>query len=185
MTDHFILPVGQSYHPCPNDHGELVSITKPSVSTSAESWLDPDATATVSVLDTIALPDELNGIKFAPWTDVPKTQSDWAKVSGQTVVDEPAMKVQPGMHTSAGCIIVESDNRVWVVHPTNAYGNYKASFPKGRIEKGITLQAQAIKEAFEESGLQVALTGFFQDVTRTCWRRLKIDHLEGFVPIEF
>jgi hypothetical protein len=81
-----------SFHPCLNDHGELVTITKPSVSTGAETWLDPDATATVSVLDTTALPDELNGIKFAPWTDAPKTQTEWASVSGQTVVDEPVRR---------------------------------------------------------------------------------------------
>jgi len=157
----------ETYHPCLNDNGELVTITKPSVSTSAETWLDSDATATVSVLDATALPESLNGIKFAPWTDAPKTQHEWASVSGQSVEHEPAMKVQPGMHTSAGCIIAETDGRIWVVHPTNAYGNYKASFPKGRIEKNISMQAVAIKEAYEEAGLQVVLTGFFQDVVRS------------------
>jgi ADP-ribose pyrophosphatase YjhB (NUDIX family) len=71
------------------------------------------------------------------------------------------------MHTSAGVVIVEPDGRIWVVHPTNRFGGYQASFAKGRLEKGISLQAQAIKEAYEEAGLQVALTGFFQDVTRS------------------
>jgi len=156
-----------SYHPCLNDHGQLVLITKPSESTKSETWLDPDATATISVLDASALPDELNGVKFAPWTDVPKTLSGWAAVSGQAIENEPSMKVQPGMHTSAGCIIVESDARVWVVHPTNRFGGYQASFAKGRIEKGVSLQAQAIKEAYEEAGLQVALTSFFKDVARS------------------
>jgi ADP-ribose pyrophosphatase YjhB (NUDIX family) len=165
MTDR--LSIGVGYHPCLDDNGKQVTITKPLKSTSAETWLDPDAVATISVLDASALPDELNGVKFAPWTDTPKTQHGWATVSGQAIENEPAMTVPPGMHTSAGVVIVEPDGRVWVVHPTNGFGGYKASFAKGRIEKGVSLQAQAIKEAFEEAGLQVVLTGFFQDVVRS------------------
>jgi ADP-ribose pyrophosphatase YjhB (NUDIX family) len=156
-----------SYHPCLNDHGELVWITKPSKSTRAESWLDPNATATVSVLDAIALPDELNGIQLSPWTDAPTTQSEWANVCGQAVKNEPAMIVPSGMHTSAGVVIVEPDSRIWIIHPTNAFGGYTASFAKGWIEKGLLLQAQAIKEGYEEAGLQVLLTGFFADIVRS------------------
>jgi len=167
MTDYIKLPIGQGYHPCLNDHGEFVLITKLSTSTESETWLDPAAIATVAVQDTLALPEVLNGVKFALWTDAPTTRHGWADVSGQNVADEPDMAVQQGMHTSAGVVIVETDGRIWIVHPTNTFGGYNASFAKGRIENGIPLQASAIKEAFEESGLQVTLTSFFQDVVRS------------------
>ena len=42
-----------------------------------------------------------------------------------------------------------------------------STFPKGRVEDGINLQASAIKEAFEESGLKVEITGFLMDVERS------------------
>ncbi len=167
MTGHIKLPIGVCYHPCLDDNGKLVPIYKLSKSTNAETWLDPAAIATVAVQDATALPDELNGVKFASWADAPKTQHGWADVSGQNVADEPDMAVQQGMHTSAGVVIVETDGRIWVVHPTNTFGGYESSFAKGRIENGIPLQASAIKEAYEESGLRVKLTGFFKDVVRS------------------
>lgn len=33
---------------------------------------------------------------------------------------------------AAGVVIREPDGRVWVVAPSNAFGGYKATFPKGR-----------------------------------------------------
>ncbi|MGL4460243.1 MAG: NUDIX hydrolase, partial [Plesiomonas shigelloides] len=38
---------------------------------------------------------------------------------------------------------------------------------KGTAEPDLSLQANAIKEAFEESGLQVEITGFIGDFERT------------------
>jgi 8-oxo-dGTP pyrophosphatase MutT (NUDIX family) len=68
---------------------------------------------------------------------------------------------------ASGVVIEEKDGRVWLIHPTNAYGGYEASFPKGGVEKGLSLQASACKEAWEESGLKVRITGFLMDVERT------------------
>ncbi len=51
--------------------------------------------------------------------------------------------------------------------PTNAFGGYKATFPKGRLEPGMSPQATAIKEAFEESGMQIEITGLIGDFERT------------------
>lgn len=61
---------------------------------------------------------------------------------------------------------MEPEGHFWLVAPTNAFGGYKASFPKGSLEPGMTPQATAIKEAFEESGLQVEITRFIGDFER-------------------
>jgi ADP-ribose pyrophosphatase YjhB (NUDIX family) len=53
-----------------------------------------------------------------------------------------------------------------MVKPSNGFAGYSTTFPKGHADDGINLQATAIKEAFEESGLQVEITGFIGDVER-------------------
>ena len=67
----------------------------------------------------------------------------------------------------AGVVIEEPDGRVWLTAPTNGFGGYNATFPKGTAEPGLSLQANAIKEAFEETGLQVRITGIVGDFERT------------------
>jgi 8-oxo-dGTP pyrophosphatase MutT (NUDIX family) len=64
-------------------------------------------------------------------------------------------------------IIIEDDGRVWLVSPTNGFGGYAATFPKGRVDAGGTLQHTAVREAFEESGLAVRLEAFLLDASRT------------------
>ena len=49
-------------------------------------------------------------------------------------------------------VILEDDGRVWVVHPSNGFGGYPATFPKGTLDPGMLLRAAAIREAYEESG---------------------------------
>lgn len=78
-----------------------------------------------------------------------KPPEDWSNVRGQRLEEEP-----PGQTTSSGLIMQEKDGRVWLVKPTNSYGGYKYTFPKGQIDKGLHSQANAIKEAWEESGLK-------------------------------
>jgi 8-oxo-dGTP pyrophosphatase MutT (NUDIX family) len=64
-------------------------------------------------------------------------------------------------------VILEEDGRVWVVHPSNGFGGYPATFPKGTLDPGMPLRATAIREAWEECGLRVALSGFLMDLTRS------------------
>ena len=64
-------------------------------------------------------------------------------------------------------VVVEDDGRVWVVSPSNAFGGYVNTFPKGKLDPGMGLRANALKEGFEESGLQVVLTGFLCDSVRS------------------
>ncbi|WP_238544018.1 NUDIX hydrolase [Acidovorax sp. KKS102] len=66
-----------------------------------------------------------------------------------------------------GLGILEGDGRIWVVSPSNAFGGYVNTFPKGKLDWGLGLRANALKEGFEESGLRVALTGFLCDSHRT------------------
>ena len=64
-------------------------------------------------------------------------------------------------------VVLESDGRVWVVSPSNQHGGYVNTFPKGKLDSGLGLRVNALKEAFEESGLQVELTGFLCDSVRS------------------
>lgn len=59
----------------------------------------------------------------------------------------------------------ETDGRIWLVCPTNQFGGYKVTFPKGRRE-GKSLQATALCEAYEETGLRVRLLRHLVDVRR-------------------
>ncbi|MDD5461516.1 MAG: NUDIX hydrolase [Methylococcales bacterium] len=72
-----------------------------------------------------------------------------------------------GKKLAAGVVIREPDTRFWLVAPTNAFGGYKATFPKGTIEPGMNAQITAIKEAYEESGLQIEILGWIGDFERT------------------
>lgn len=123
----------------------------------------------------------LNGVKFAPW----RAPSDWAAVEGQADLEEPEFIVPKGKQAASGVVIREPDGRVWMVQPKGGYGGYDATFPKGRTEEGLSLQANAIKEAYEESGLKVRIVGLAGDhegdVTMT---RYYLAEREGGDPAE-
>ena len=153
------------YHPHPDDKGRPVVIRTPSIPTPVEHWLQPGLRATV--LPQGALPPALSGLAFAPWHDAPTSDEGWASVAGQARIEEPAFILPPGKAAAAGVAIEEDDGRIWLVAPSNQFGGYQATFPKGRVEPGFSLQASAIREAFEESGLQVAITGFLADSVRS------------------
>lgn len=122
-------------------------------------------------------PKELHGVAFEKWTDHPKDAAGWeAQAAKGADFKEPGLpdigtyenhkgETKP-KRRGAGVVIREPDGRVWIVHPTGGYGGYKATFPKGGVDKGMSTRATAIKEAFEESGLKVELTGYAGDVDR-------------------
>jgi len=159
-------PHAAAIHPKPGEKGEQVPIYKLSKATPVSEFADPEKIATV--LPGGQTPMTLNGVPFAPWADAPTTLHGWADVDGQNVYDEPDMPEVPDhVKIGAGVIVEEPDGRVWVIHPTNGFGGYKGSFPKGTVEDGLPVQASAIKEAYEESGLKVELLSHFMDVKRT------------------
>ena len=154
-----------TYHPHPDDHGQPVLLRQPSTPTPLAAWTDPAAAATV--IPGGDMPSALNGMAFAPWHDVPTDDAGWNGVPGQLDFEEPPFAVVPGKMASAGVVIEEADGRIWLVAPSNRFGGHAATFPKGRIDGGVNLQACAIREAFEESGLQVRITGWLADSNRT------------------
>lgn len=153
------------YHPKRDDDGKLVRLHHPSKPTPVSHWLAADAVA--SVVPAGGLPPGINGIPFMEWADVPSNKHDWNVVPGQAIIDEPAFCPPKGKREAAGVVIVEPDGRVWLVAPSNGYAGYTATFPKGTVAPGVNRQATAIREAYEESGLQVEITGYFADSVRS------------------
>lgn len=154
------------HHPQRSEGGARVKIHNPTHPSSHSTWHNPKAVATFVPRGDI--PMSINGIQIKRWTGHPKTSAGWNYVDGvNDALHEPAFNLPAGKKASSGVIIEESDGRVWLIHPTNQFGGYNASFPKGTAEPDLSLQANAIKEAFEESGLQVEITGFIGDFERT------------------
>lgn len=151
-------------HPKKNDKGQTVHLTKPSTPSAIETWQDADAVSTV--IPDGHMPASANGIDFSPWSGAPTTADGWKALGEASTFNEPPMKTAPGKQPAAGVVTVEADGRVWAVAPSNAFGGYSATFPKGRLD-GLSPRASAIREAFEESGLQVELTGYLCDSVRS------------------
>jgi 8-oxo-dGTP pyrophosphatase MutT (NUDIX family) len=110
--------------------------------------------------------DVLNGVRLSTWADAPHTSAAW-NVLVENGVSEPPFIVPAGKRAAAGAIVVEPDGRVWLTAPSNGFAGYQATFPKGRVDSGMTLQATAIKECYEESGLHVELIAFIGDYSRS------------------
>lgn len=111
------------------------------------------------------IPEALHGVAFAPWA-APHDLAGWAKIPDVPGADGTPMPSVPGKKHASGVIMQEPDGRVWIVEPTNHFGGYEHTFPKGKLEKGLTLQQNALKEAFEESGLRAEIVGHVMDVER-------------------
>lgn len=155
------------HHPRPDEHGKPVLLKRPSRPTPVSHWSDPNQLATV--LPEGAVPDSLNGIDLLAWADAPTHAEGWetqAQRNNSSFTD-PTLVTAAGRPTASGVVILEGDGRVWVISPSNSFGGYENTFPKGRLDPGMSLRANALKEAFEESGLQVALTGFLCDAIRS------------------
>lgn len=160
-------PPGAKPHPKADDAGKAVTVNYPSKPSDPATWHNPEATATFTPGG--AAPDRLNGVAMKPWTAAPKTINEWANVEGQKpeLDAEFPLERRPGKTMGSGVIVVEPDGRMWLTKPTNHFGGYQQTFPKGTVENGLPLQASAIKEAFEETGLKVRITGVLGDYERT------------------
>lgn len=95
------------------------------------------------------------------------TDAAWNDVPGQYVHDVPPFQAPMGNRPAAGVVIEEADSRIWLVAPSNAFGGYRTTFPKGGANDGVNLQACAVREAFEEAGLKVRITGWLADSDRS------------------
>ena len=177
------IPSSAMPHPKLNESGKTHLIHYPTTPTGPETWTDPTAVATFAPGGVV--PAELHGVPFAPWVDVPASE-DWDFVDGQNDdLVEPALPQVKGKKPASGVIVTEPDGRVWVVSPTNRFSNTINTFPKGGREDGLSLQANAIKECFEESGLKVEIDGFAGDVERsTTVARYYHAHRVGGSPVD-
>ncbi len=161
-----------------DDKGKAVWIDKPTKASPPETWTDPRKVATF-VPGGMA-PSVLNGVAMQPW-HAPVDAEGWAAVEGQV----PGLDTQPipslvhsgndkdgkpytiNKKPGTGLIVVEPDGRMWLTMPTNEFGGYKHTFPKGTLEPELPPQANAIKEAWEETGLKVEIIDVLGDFERT------------------
>jgi ADP-ribose pyrophosphatase YjhB (NUDIX family) len=165
-TGHRPLPKSAVAHPQKGSKGERVMIHYPHKPSEPATWSDPEAIATFT--PGCALPDEINGIPLASWPDVPQSPEAWDYVDGQNeALEEPGMDLPHGLVPASGVIVLEPDGRVWAVAPTNRFGGTKHTFPKGQRDYGLSLQANAIKECYEETGLKVEIDSFLGDIKRS------------------
>ena len=121
-------------------------------------------------MKTITIEKNSNNIptifNFEHWKTVPSSIDEWNNVDGQGDFEEPKLNNPNNKKIASGTIIIE-DNKIWVFHPTNEFAGIKASFPKGKLDKGLNLRANAIKETYEETGFKVKLIGYAIDSDRT------------------
>jgi 8-oxo-dGTP pyrophosphatase MutT (NUDIX family) len=154
------------HHPRHGENGKPVLVELPHHASAPSTWTSPDAVATF--VPNGDAPLSLNKVALRSWKDHPKTIEGWNYEDGiMHDLHEPALHVPLGKKASSGVVIEEPDGRVWLVCPTNGFGGYDASWPKGSMEDGLSLQGNALKEAFEESGLRVQITGWIGDYERT------------------
>ncbi len=96
----------------------------------------------------------LNGVPFESAPD-----KFWEKTKDVDVNEpDPTHKI-----VRVGVLIKEKDGRVWIAEPTNHFGGRNHTLPGGTIEPGLTMQQNALKETWEETGLQVKITGHLGD----------------------
>lgn len=155
-----------AHHKKLNDEGKRVAVKNPTQASSPDTWLRAGDVATFTPEGNH--PHSIGRVPLFPWKQAPKTKAGWNYVPGVNPrLNEKPMDIPKGFHPAAGVIIEEDDGRIWLVTPTNAFGGYENTFPKGTCEAGLSIQANAIKEAWEESGLKVEITGVLGDFKRT------------------
>ena len=157
----------KTYHPCANDEGAAVELKHPHQPTALTAWNNPNQLATVT--PDSPMPAAVAGLAIAAWATAPTSNAGWKQLAAAMAFDEPPMKTAPGRLPASGAVVVEPDGRVWVVSPSNRFGGYANTFPKGKNElaQALCLRANALKEVFEEAGLEVELTGFLCDSVRS------------------
>ncbi len=152
------------FHPRPDDKGQRVDIKHPTQPSSLDAW--GDAKALACVAPDGPMPSSINGLSVLSWKAVPVSNDGWEALAAEHKVFEPEFNA-PVAKKAAGVVIREPDGRIWVVAPSNAFAGYQATFPKGKMDKGLSTQATALAEAYEESGLHVRLIQHLVDVQRS------------------
>lgn len=141
----------KTFHPKLDHDGNRVTIENPTTKSSEDTWHDSTKTATFT--PNSITPDVINGTRIKN-----ESEPDYKSI---TEIDEP--KLTANKKVSTGIIMIEPDNRVWIHEPTNHFGGYEHAFPKGKLESGLSMQQNAVKETHEETGLHAQITGHLGD----------------------
>lgn len=153
-------------HPKHGESGNIVTIKHPTKPSAADTWHSNSRTA-IFVPGGKA-PKTLNAVPVHAWRDHPRQSDDW---NACDLLMLSLNELPPPKHSlplASGVVAVEPDGRIWMVSPTNKFGGYETTFPKGKLDHaGLSLQANAIKEGYEESGLKVRITGYLGDFKRS------------------
>ena len=169
------------YHPHPDEHGRKLRLVSPSQERDLARLADPQAS--VTFVPGSACADMLGGVVLAPCS-----QSDIERALARAEaepIDEPPFVLPAGRQAAAGAVVIEADGRIWLVAPSNAFGGYTSTFPKGRVCPGASLQATALKETWEESGLRIRVTAWLGDFIRTqTYTRFYLARRTGGHPAE-
>lgn len=88
---------------------------------------------------------------------------DFTLIPDETVEEPPFPEVPKGMAQSTGVVVVDEKGDVLIFEPKNHFGGYEWTFPKGRVEEGLTPQQNAHKELWEETGARAKITGYLGD----------------------
>lgn len=65
--------------------------------------------------------------------------------------------MNPPFKASYGGVLVDAAGRVLLREPTNHYGGYTWTFPKGKAEPGETPEQTALREVREETGCEARI----------------------------
>lgn len=120
------------------------------------------------------------------------TNSDefWIGWLGHTVAELDAIDYYEDVKTwksiRAGVLVIEDDGRMWFMAPRNQYAGYENTWSKGGIDPGETVAQGAVREAREEMGMSVEITGFLGDYANkegTSMNRYFIGRRTGGGPV--
>lgn len=91
----------------------------------------------------------------------------WKKVHPHDkIFEDPGKSLKTGLKQSSGVILVEPEG-VWLVEPTGHFGGYTHTFPKGGVSGSLTHQQSALKELWEETGMQGELLTYLGEYKKT------------------
>jgi 8-oxo-dGTP pyrophosphatase MutT (NUDIX family) len=150
-----------TWHPQLDEHGRKVRLRAPSCEANLDGLADPQAAVTFVPGSVCA--GMLDGVPLVPCA---RAAVD-AACHRAVALSEPPFVLPAGKQAAAGAVVREADGRIWLVAPSNGFGGYTATFPKGRVEPGLSLPATAIREVWEESGLLVEPLAWLGDFPRT------------------
>ncbi|MCB8942557.1 MAG: NUDIX domain-containing protein [Ardenticatenaceae bacterium] len=113
---------------------------------------------------TFRVGQEIEGLGFKP---VQMGEADFEKQTKTLVYEPPLGDVPEDKHVSAGMLLFTPDGKLVLVDPAHQFGGVKTTFPKGTQEEGMSLQATAVKEVWEETGFKAKVLGHLGDYEKS------------------